>query len=401
MKWIVLGVACTALSAGLAAANHAQLRPTLSFVIAPGVSGYGFVPLGGGICLGNRRVTDPEADGGIAWSPDGARVAFYRQTGTLTADVFVAEADGGRLRNLTRSSAEFSWAPDWSPDGSRIVCVASDRNSKKLVTVRPDGSDRQPVPGTVVDAADQVGDPHWSPDGSVIGYTLTDGIRIIRPDGSQGRLLLTNAAGFDWSPDGRRIVFTRDRDLAVADSDGKGATFVTRTPRLHEGGAKWSPNGSQMVYVAIDETDPKVEKGPGDNMYLADANGQNRRKLRGPRGVVSWSPSWRPSASAPVGGRPCALLGTPRDDVLVGTAQAELIYGRGGNDVIRGRGGNDIIVGDVPFSRRRGKDRLYGGAGRDFVDSYDGRRDLVNGGPGRDRGLFDRRDRIRSIERYG
>ena len=401
MRLIAVGVACIALSAGLASANPAQLRPTLSFTIAPGVSDSGFAPLGGGICLGNRRVTDPKADGGIAWSPDGRRVAFYRQTGTLTADVFVADADGGRLRNLTRSSAEFSWAPDWSPDGSRIVYVASDRDFERLVTVRPDGSDRQPVPGTAVDPADQLGDPHWSPDGSVIGYTLTDGIHIIRPDGSQGRLLLAQAYGFDWSPDGRRIVFTRDRDLALADSDGNGVSFVTRTPKLHEGAAEWSPDGSQMVYVAIDETDPKVEKGPGDHMYLADANGLRRRELRGPRGVVAWSPTWRPAAPLPSDTRPCALLGTRRGDVLVGTAQAELIYGRGGNDVIRGRGGDDILVGDIPYASRPGKDRLYGGAGSDFIDSYDRRRDLVNGGVGRDRGIFDPRDRVRSIERYG
>ena len=63
---------------------------------------------------------------------------------------------------------------------------------------------------------------------------------------------------------------------------------------------------------------------------------------------------------------------------------------RGGNDVVHGRGGDDIIVGDVPFSAHPGKDRLFGGPGRDFVDSNDGRRDLVDGGPGRDRGIFDR-----------
>ena len=78
-------------------------------------------------------------------------------------------------------------------------------------------------------------------------------------------------------------------------------------------------------------------------------------------GVSAWGPAWRPAATLPRGTRPCALLGTSRDDVLVGTAHGELIYGRGGNDVIRGRGGDDIIVGDVPFARRPGKDRLFGG----------------------------------------
>jgi RTX calcium-binding nonapeptide repeat (4 copies)/WD40-like Beta Propeller Repeat len=401
MRWIAGGVVCIALTAGLASATPDKLQPMLSFTIAAGVSDSGFTPLGGGICLGNRRVTDPNADGGIAWSPDGSRVAFYRQTGTLTADVFVAHADGSHLRNLTKGSAQFSVVPDWSPDGSRIVYVASDPDVERLVTIRPDGSGRETIPGTAVDPSDQLDGPQWSPDGNLIGFTLTDGIHVIRPDGSQGRLLMPDAYGFDWSPDGRRIVFTRDRDLALAGSDGSGVTFVTRTPKLHEGAAHWSPDGSRMVYVSVDETDPKVEQGPGDHMYLADANGRNSRDLRGPRGVGAWTPVWRPAAPSPKGTRPCALLGTPGRDVLVGTAKGDLILAGRGNDVVRGRGGNDILVGDVPYARRRGKDRLYGGPGRDFVDSYDGRRDLVNGGPGRDRGIFDRHDRVRSIEKYG
>lgn len=401
MRPVAVAIACIALSAGFASGSPTALRPTLSFTVAPGVSEHGFAPLGGGICLGNRRVTEPRADGGIAWSPDGSRVAFYRQTGPLTADVFVADADGGRLRNLTQRSAEFSWAPDWSPDGSRIVYVAGDRDVARLVTVRPDGSDRQPVPGTAVDPTYQLQGPQWSPDGSLIGYTLTDGIHVIRPDGSNGRLLLAQAYGFNWSPDGRRIVFSRDRDLALAESDGSDVVFVTRTPRLFEGAAEWSPEGSRMVYVAIDETDPKLGNGPGDHMYIADANGRNRRILQGPRGVTAWTPAWRPAAPLPMGSRPCALLGTRRSDVLVGTAKGDLILAGRGNDVVHGKGGDDIIVGDVPFGRRPGKDRLYGGPGRDFIDSYDGRRDLVNGGPGRDRGVFDRHDRVRSIERYG
>src|SRR5206468_2294526 len=296
----------------------------------PGVSDYGFTPLGGGICLGGRRVTDPAADGGIAWSPDGNRVAFFRQSGLLTADVFVAAADGSHLLNLTHGSAQFSWAPDWSPDGTRIVYVASDPNVEQLVTVRPDGSGAEVGPNTDVGPTRQLGDPQWFPDGSVLGFTLTDGIHVIRPDGSGSRPLLADATGFDWSPDGRRIVFTRGDDLALAQSDGTGVSFVTRTPRLGEGAASFSPDGTKLAWVAVDMIDPK-----------------------------------------------------------------------GGNDVVHGRGGNDISVGDVPFSAHPGQDRLFGGPGRDFIDSYDGRRDLVNGGPGRDRGVADRHDRVRSIERHG
>ena len=239
------------------------------------------------------------------------------------------------------------------------------------------------------------------PDGNILGFTLTDGIHVIGSDGAGLRLLLADAAGFDWSPDGTKIVFTRGDDLALARSDGTDVSFLTRTPRLGEGGASFSPDGARLVWVAIDDTDPKVGNGPGDHMYVASADGRNRHILRAPRGVPAWGPSWRPAAPVPTRLRPCVLQGTKRNDVLVGTAKGDLIFAKGGNDVVHGLGGNDIIVGDVPFSAHPGTDRLFGGPGRDFIDSYDGRRDLVNGGPGRDRGVTDRHDRVRSIERYG
>ena len=377
-------------------------RQTLSFTISAGVSDYDIYagPLGGGICLGNARVTEPKEDAGASWSPDGRRVAFYRQTTTLNSEVFVSDADGGRLRNLSRRIAEFSWSPDWSPDGSRVVFVASGRRSQQLMTVRPDGSDLRPVPGTAVGSEGLLAGPTWSPDGTWIGFGLDGDTHIIRPDGSDRRVLLANASGLDWSPDGQRIVFTRDGDLAFASSDGSGITFVTSTPNLFEGAAEWSPDGSKIVYVSIDETDPKVGNGPGDHLYLADANGRNRRAVNGPRGTWAWGPAWRPAAPK-VKTRPCAILGTPRADVLVGTLKGDLIYPGRGNDVVRGRGGDDIILGDPPYSARAGNDRLFGGPGRDYIDSYDELRDFVDGGAGRDRAMYDPKDRVRSIASRG
>jgi hypothetical protein len=155
MRGALAVLLAAALTTGLAAAAPTAPRPTLSFVVGVDVSDSGFEPLGGGICLGNRRVTDPKLDGGVAWSPDGRRVAFFRQTGVLTAEVFVADANGDHLRNVSQGmadgSADFSWAPTWSPDGERIAYIASNPGHDELMTVRADGSERRAIPGSGVD----------------------------------------------------------------------------------------------------------------------------------------------------------------------------------------------------------------------------------------------------------
>jgi opacity protein-like surface antigen len=59
-----------------------------------------------------------------AWSPDGKQIAFVDHRGA--GDLYVMNADGSGLRQLTQSSlppaANYgARQPAWSPDGSRIA----------------------------------------------------------------------------------------------------------------------------------------------------------------------------------------------------------------------------------------------------------------------------------------
>jgi Ca2+-binding RTX toxin-like protein len=82
----------------------------------------------------------------------------------------------------------------------------------------------------------------------------------------------------------------------------------------------------------------------------------------------------------------CTITGTRRNDVLVGTSGDDVICGLGGNDRIDGRGGNDLV---------------YGGLGKDTFAAVDKTVDRVDGGPGKDKGTFDRspRDKVARVER--
>ena len=76
---------------------------------------------------------------------------------------------------------------------------------------------------------------------------------------------------------------------------------------------------------------------------------------------------------------PATIRGTLGPDRLVGTAGADRIFGRAGADTIEGRGGADLLDGGL------GRDLLVGGPGDDFIGAeYDGARDTVRCGAGRD-----------------
>jgi dipeptidyl aminopeptidase/acylaminoacyl peptidase len=69
--------------------------------------------------------------GGLVWSPDGERFAFF--TASANGGIYVVNADGSELRRLTDIGAN----PAWSPDGARIAFGCGSR----LCTMTADGTE--------------------------------------------------------------------------------------------------------------------------------------------------------------------------------------------------------------------------------------------------------------------
>jgi Tol biopolymer transport system component len=199
------------------------------------------------------------------WSPNGSKIAFqynlvdsrYAESFGLQAGIWIVDADGTGLRQVTQLMPGNSWdfGPQWSPDGSRLAFFRLDLSSSReaIVTVNLDGTDEVRVTPAALNAAN----PNWSPNGRWILFNAeaasgATNVYKVRPDGT-GLTNLTKQgpAGYrylsaSFSPDGRKIATARTpgsglegaADVVVMNADGSEIRRVTKT-RLWDSGADW------------------------------------------------------------------------------------------------------------------------------------------------------------------
>jgi Tol biopolymer transport system component len=206
--------------------------------------------------------------------------------------IFVMNADGSGVRKLVDGGLEQT-SPAWSPDGRWIAfsrCTFFTESgvcsSAQIVVVRPDGSGARDVTEPVAQVSVTDSKPSWSPDGRRIVFTRTlsfgdNQIWVVRADG-QGltRLLADDAEGDhnpSWSPDGTRIVFSSDalgtEAIFLMNADGSGVQKLLDEfkdpddPDATIGGGavnpSFAPSGTRIVFSAT-----------GD-LWTADLAGQN------------------------------------------------------------------------------------------------------------------------------
>src|SRR5262249_8387676 len=131
---------------------------------------------------------------------------------------------------LTHSSA-FDAQPAWSPDGRRIAFWRDLGDGEDLYTMRANGTDVRQV----TDLPQGEAFPRYSPDGTTLAYTRRLGpdfsgfsVHRTRLDGSHDRQLpptSMQAANADWSPDGTRLALNNN---FAEPCDGPSDIFVMR-----------------------------------------------------------------------------------------------------------------------------------------------------------------------------
>lgn len=173
--------------------------------------------------------------GDIVWSPNDTKIAFTSHR-ERSSQIHVINADGSSLINLT-GNLPFANNPTWSPDGSNIAFDGVGGYGGDIYIA--DATGDQPPRRLNVSLAHE---PAWSPDGKKIAFvsfwSLSPTISTMNPDGT-GRTNLTRGALFDhvrgltWSPDAAKIAFWAYQahspypDIYMMNGDGSKLTRLT------------------------------------------------------------------------------------------------------------------------------------------------------------------------------
>jgi len=245
-----------------------------------------------------------------------------------------------------------------------FMSLRDDPSSSELYVMNADGSGQT----RLTNDSDWEERPRWSPDGKRIAFTrLQDGswdIWVMNEDGS-GQKNLTNSSDAhyrrpDWSPNGKQLVFdggsigSPDADIYVMNADGSGLTRLTDDPAF-DGAASFSPNGKQITFMS--------RRDDGDlDIYVMNADGSGVERLTDSP-ASDGAPRWSPN------GKQIAFRSDRDGDNEVWIMNAD---GSGKTNVTDNEGVGDVFPSWSPNGREIAFGRDHDGNMEVYVISVDG-----------------------------
>ena len=238
-----------------------------------------------------RLTRSPADEYSPAWSPDGEYLAYvyeYRNDGAI----YIIEANGRNPRRLLDISPTLmNSSLAWSPDGATLALTKRDESSQGIFLINVDGTNLRRLSGSEGNAFA----PTWSQDEQIafawspVANTEIWVMNIAEPDSvhriTDDPLTDTTPA---WSPDGREIAFTSDRnlnsDIYLMNPDGSDLRPITYDASRDTMPA-WSPDSERIAFIS---------NRMGNNyLFVMQRDGTGIQQLTFDAPVIT-RPAWRP-----------------------------------------------------------------------------------------------------------
>ena len=270
-------------------------------------------------------------------SPDASKVLYTVREALMTDDrseyvnqVWLCNTDGSNGIQLTKGDKNSS-NPKWSPDGKWIAFTSS-RDSKSNLYVLPVGGGEAEK---ITDVKTGVGEYDWRPDGKAIAFVMTDAgdnnedkdkkakndwyymdemvkqnrlyVLWLNEKDTAGKYVQKNLTkenynvnAFDWSADGKSIVYSFGKsqevndnvysDISLIDIETGNIKSIAKTA-AGETNPLFSPDGKFIAYYCTE--DPVDWSGPRQAKIYSLADGKSWRLKATPDengGIIGWTP---------------------------------------------------------------------------------------------------------------
>lgn len=232
-----------------------------------------------------------------SFTPDGQHILFSSQRGGHF-DIYIMDTNGENVQQVTRGIGD-CYAPSMSRIRQRIVFTSTESGAQNIWAINLDGTALQRL---TVDTRDNV-DPVWSPDGSRVSFTSTDrgqgDLMIVNADGSNSRRVThgINVEGRNsWSPDGKYLAFyagpVGDKDIYIVETgcaslpNGCGPAQMRKlTAGGNNKAPDFSPDGQWVAFTSelAGHNEVWIIRVDGSEFYQVTFNG-----------VTNWQPRWGP-----------------------------------------------------------------------------------------------------------
>lgn len=225
-----------------------------------------------------KRLTDGTlTDRDPTWSADGTKIAFTRILSSGDWEIFVMNADGTGLKNLTNTPSNQERDPAFSPNGTKIAytrggCENPNAGGTCVYVMNSNGTQQTNLTpeDRIPQCLNQPGYNHrtvsqhasWSPDGTKIAFRGTAvcphtsglDIWVMNADGSGKKNLINDNQTSDdkpaFSPNSTKIAFASNRsgnwEIYSMNADGSGSANLT-TNTARDDAPDWQPNSPPTV----------------------------------------------------------------------------------------------------------------------------------------------------------